>query len=80
MATTAERIFTRLAPPARREARTLFLRLVKIGEGNADTSRRVPRTELLGAGAGPAGTGTPVRLREPLAGPVQHMGSRQYPR
>ncbi|MGW3348763.1 nSTAND1 domain-containing NTPase [Nonomuraea rubra] len=52
VATTAERIFARLDPAGRQAARTLFLRLVTIGEGIDDTRRRVARTDLLGTATG----------------------------
>ncbi|MGH3852086.1 MAG: AAA family ATPase [Pseudonocardiaceae bacterium] len=47
VATTAESVFTSLDPAAQRGARTLFVRLIKIGDGTADTRRRVFRTDLL---------------------------------
>ncbi|MBV8539502.1 MAG: hypothetical protein JO364_13950 [Pseudonocardiales bacterium] len=47
VATSADRIFTGLEPAGRRVARTLFLRLVRIGDGTEDTRRRVARSDLL---------------------------------
>ena len=47
VATTAEGVFTGLDPAGQHEARTLFLRLIKIGDGTEDTRRRVARTDLL---------------------------------
>ncbi|MEU9397624.1 WD40 repeat domain-containing protein [Streptomyces sp. NPDC048324] len=54
--TTADRIFTRLDPEGQRIARTLFLRLVKIGDGAEDTRRRVAHADLLGTGPDTADT------------------------
>ncbi|MEU9608820.1 hypothetical protein [Streptomyces sp. NPDC048057] len=42
VANTAERLFTGLPPPRQAIARTLFLRLVKIGDGTEDTCRQLP--------------------------------------
>jgi WD40 repeat protein len=47
VATTADRIFSGLAPAGQDLAPTLFLRLTKIGDGTEDTRRRVSRVELL---------------------------------
>jgi hypothetical protein len=47
VAKTAEEVFSGLDEVGRRVARTLFLRLVKIGDGGSDTRRRVARAELL---------------------------------
>ncbi len=47
VATTAERVFTGLDTAGQRAARTLFLRLIKIGDGTEDTRRRVAPTDLL---------------------------------
>ncbi|MGH3808360.1 MAG: AAA family ATPase, partial [Pseudonocardiaceae bacterium] len=47
VATTAESVFTSLDPASQHAARTLFLRLVKIGDGTEDTRRRMARTDLL---------------------------------
>ena len=47
VATTAESVFTGLDPAGQHAARTLFLRLIKIGDGTEDTRRRVARTDLL---------------------------------
>ncbi|WP_369258907.1 AAA family ATPase [Streptomyces sp. R35] len=53
--TTADRIFTSLDPDGQRFARTLFLRLVKIGDGVEDTRRRLPRDDLLGTASDATG-------------------------
>ena len=58
VATTAESVFTGLDPAGQHAARTLFLRLIKIGDGTEDTRRRVARTDLL-RDLDP-GTGEPV--------------------
>ena len=47
VATTAENVFTRLDPAGQHVARTLFLRLVRIGDGTEDTRRRLARADLL---------------------------------
>ncbi|HSZ30685.1 MAG TPA: WD40 repeat domain-containing protein, partial [Pseudonocardiaceae bacterium] len=47
VATTAESVFTGLDPAGQHAARTLFLRLIKIGDGTEDTRRRVAHTDLL---------------------------------
>ena len=47
IATTAERAFSRLDPAGQHDARTLFLRLVKIGDGGEDVRRPVSRDDLL---------------------------------
>jgi WD40 repeat protein len=47
VARTAEEVFSGLNEAGQRVARTLFLRLVKIGDSGSDTRRRIPRTELL---------------------------------
>ncbi|MFI6737749.1 NACHT and WD repeat domain-containing protein [Nonomuraea sp. NPDC050451] len=49
LATTADRAFAGLAADERKAARTVFLRLVKIGEGADDSRRRVSWTELVEA-------------------------------
>ncbi|MBB5773711.1 hypothetical protein HD596_000467 [Nonomuraea jabiensis] len=56
VAATAERIFASLDPADQQIARTLFLRLVTIGDAIEDTRRRVARADLLSAGfdTGPA--------------------------
>ncbi|WP_409490864.1 WD40 repeat domain-containing protein [Amycolatopsis sp. cmx-11-12] len=46
IATTADRVFTGLDEAGRKAARSLFLRLIKIGDGTEDTRRRVPGAEL----------------------------------
>ncbi|MGH4001332.1 MAG: hypothetical protein ACRDTJ_28175, partial [Pseudonocardiaceae bacterium] len=47
VATTAEGVFTGLDSAGQHLARTLFLRLIKIGDSSEDTRRRVTRTDLL---------------------------------
>src|SRR5262249_31269180 len=47
VATTAESVFTGLDPAGQHAARTLFLPLVKIGDGTEDIRRRIPRPDLL---------------------------------
>jgi YD repeat-containing protein len=47
VATTADRVFTGLDSAGQHAARTLFLRLIKIGDDTEDTRRRVARTDLL---------------------------------
>ncbi|MGQ0775983.1 MAG: WD40 repeat domain-containing protein [Pseudonocardiales bacterium] len=47
VATTADRIFAGLDPAGQHVARTLFLRLIRIGDGTEDTRRRTARTDLL---------------------------------
>ena len=47
VARTAEDLFTGLDPPGQHAARTLFLRLIKIGDGTEDTRRHLACTDLL---------------------------------
>ncbi|HEX5937547.1 MAG TPA: extracellular solute-binding protein [Actinomycetota bacterium] len=47
LARRAEDLYERLNPEGRRAAKQVFLRLVTVGEGVADTRRLVPRSELL---------------------------------
>ncbi|MEO9107638.1 MAG: hypothetical protein ABI264_13950, partial [Pseudonocardiaceae bacterium] len=47
VATSADRVFADLELAGQRAARTLFLRLIKIGDGTEDTRRRVSRADLL---------------------------------
>ncbi|MFD0265436.1 WD40 repeat domain-containing protein [Streptomyces sp. NPDC127106] len=47
----ADRCFDRLHPQARQTAQSVFLRLVKFGDGTEDTRRPVRYAELLGHGA-----------------------------
>ncbi|GAA3431744.1 helix-turn-helix domain-containing protein [Kutzneria kofuensis] len=47
VATTAERVYTSLDATARREARHLLLRLVRVGEDSEHSGRRVERDRLL---------------------------------
>ncbi|MFI5882965.1 DNA-binding protein [Streptomyces sp. NPDC051554] len=60
IATTAERLFSSLDPTAQHTARTLFLRLVKLGDGVDDTRRRLPYANLLDAGKDPSTTATVI--------------------
>ncbi|GLW89636.1 hypothetical protein Aglo03_04520 [Actinokineospora globicatena] len=46
LARSAESAFACLSPGARQSARALFLRLTALGDGTADTKRRVVRSEL----------------------------------
>jgi Novel STAND NTPase 1 len=55
VATTAERLFAGLDPTGQTVARTLFLRLIKIGDDTEDTRRRMARADLL-QGLHPAST------------------------
>ncbi|MFI6233108.1 hypothetical protein ACIBD9_06070 [Micromonospora sp. NPDC050784] len=54
IAKTAEDTYDGLDAPQQAAARTLLLRLTRVGEGGTDTARPVPRTELL-HGLGAAG-------------------------
>ncbi|WP_405541043.1 WD40 repeat domain-containing protein [Streptomyces phaeochromogenes] len=56
VATTAERLFTALEPAAQQAARTVFLRLVKLGDGLDDTRRPLPHDQLQAIGKDPAAT------------------------
>lgn len=51
MATTAEQVYQRLDEDRCRIARTMFLRMVKIGVEMDDTRRRLSRTELTAIGS-----------------------------
>lgn len=53
VATTAERVYATLPASHRKAARTVFLKLVRIGEGTDDVSRRQTRAELLDQRADP---------------------------
>jgi WD40 repeat protein len=44
---TAENVYQRLSPDQREIAKTIFLDLTELGEGTADTRRRVSHTEFL---------------------------------
>ncbi|MBW0010347.1 MAG: WD40 repeat domain-containing protein [Pseudonocardiales bacterium] len=59
VATTAEGVFTGLDPAAQHAARTLFLRLIRIGDSSEHIRRRVARTDLL-RGLDPARIGSVV--------------------
>ena len=55
VATTADRVFASLDTSAQETARWMFLRLVKIGDGAIeDTRRRITRTDILREAADPA--------------------------
>lgn len=54
VATTAEQIHDLLAPAAQAEARTLFLHLVRLGDGVQDTRRRLPYSRIATLGDSPA--------------------------
>lgn len=53
IATTADRVLASLEGAERRMARSVFLRLVKIGDGADDTRRRVPHAGLAEASGDP---------------------------
>ncbi|WP_187280596.1 PD40 domain-containing protein [Microbispora sp. CSR-4] len=53
IATTADQFFARLDAAGQRMAESLFLRLVKIGDGTEDTRRRLSRSELVDRSADP---------------------------
>ncbi|MGW2816691.1 nSTAND1 domain-containing NTPase [Streptomyces sp. NPDC001415] len=52
--TTAENAFNKLDPQGRKAAQSLLLRLVRVGDGVANTRQRVPRTDLLNTCGDPA--------------------------
>ncbi|MGX1127998.1 WD40 repeat protein [Streptomyces glaucescens] len=54
IATTAETCYDKLDPLGQQAARSVFLRLVRIGDGVDDTRRRVPHADLLSASGDPA--------------------------
>ncbi|MER7576512.1 hypothetical protein [Streptomyces sp. NPDC126514] len=54
--TTADRIFQSLDPAGKNIACSLFLRLVKIGDGADDARRRLPRADLVDTGPDTTGT------------------------
>lgn len=56
VATTAERLFTVLEPAAQQTARTVFLRLVKLGDGVDDTRRPLSHDQVQAIGGDPAST------------------------
>ncbi|MFD3590027.1 helix-turn-helix domain-containing protein [Streptomyces sp. NPDC058683] len=56
VAATAERVYAALDPQQRNAARTVLLSLVRVGEGEDDTRRRVSREELAEL-VGPDGAG-----------------------
>jgi WD40 repeat protein len=60
VATTAERLYAGLEAAEQLTARTLFLRLVRIGDTVDDTRRRLPYTDLLDSGRDPAATAAVV--------------------
>ncbi|HEX9868552.1 MAG TPA: LuxR C-terminal-related transcriptional regulator, partial [Candidatus Tectomicrobia bacterium] len=53
LAKRIEEIYTELPEDGRELVRQMFLRLVTLGEGEEDTRRRVPRSELLAIGERP---------------------------
>jgi Novel STAND NTPase 1/WD domain, G-beta repeat len=59
VATTAEQVYNRLGGPAQQATRWMFLRLVKVGEGPIeDTRRRATRADLLAEAAAPEAAAT----------------------
>ncbi|MGW2383258.1 NACHT and WD repeat domain-containing protein [Streptomyces sp. NPDC001658] len=60
--TTADTIYRALQPDEQRIARSLFLRLVRIGDGVEDTRRRLPRAELLTTGPDPRAAATVIAV------------------
>ncbi|MEV4365299.1 hypothetical protein [Nonomuraea sp. NPDC049625] len=54
IATTADHVFAGLTADGQAMARTMFLRLIKIGDGTQDTRRRLSRSELVDASADPS--------------------------
>ena len=73
VARAAEAVYERFDADGRQAARRLLLRLVSLGEGTADTRRRVTVTELTGATelAGPADTPQAATARAVLTDLVQ---------
>ncbi|MCS0637773.1 hypothetical protein NX801_19305 [Streptomyces sp. LP05-1] len=63
VAQTAEAVYASVGEPEREMTRALFLRLTALGEGTADTRRRVSRAELTGL----ADAGTVDRLLDTLS-------------
>jgi len=57
VATTADGVFAGLPPAGQHIARSLFLRLVKLGDGTEDTRHHASRAELLGLSGDPATAG-----------------------
>ncbi|MFI9838240.1 hypothetical protein ACIHFD_14470 [Nonomuraea sp. NPDC051941] len=53
IATTADRAYNSLDAAGKRMARSLFLRLTRIGNGTDDSRRRLSRTDLIGTSADP---------------------------
>ncbi|MET9245680.1 AAA family ATPase [Nonomuraea sp. NPDC003709] len=60
IATTADRAYNSLDAAGKRMARSLFLRLTRIGNGTDDSRRRLSRTELIGTSADPGLAATVV--------------------
>ncbi|SEF93234.1 WD40 repeat [Nonomuraea solani] len=54
IATTAERVYAGLDPAGQAMARSLLLRLTRIGDGTQDTRRRLPWAELVNGSSAPA--------------------------
>ena len=73
VARAAEAVYERFDDDGRQAARRLLLRLVSLGEGTADTRRRVTVTELTGTAelAGPADTPQAATARTVLTDLVQ---------
>ena len=73
MARAAEAVYERFDADGRQAARRLLLRLVSLGEGTADTRRRVTVAELAGTAepGGPADTPQAATARAVLTGLVQ---------
>lgn len=57
---TAENVYQKLSPKQREVARYIFLQLTEVGEGTADTRRRVSRSALVGQ------TGDEVSIQQTL--------------
>jgi DNA-binding SARP family transcriptional activator/WD40 repeat protein/tRNA A-37 threonylcarbamoyl transferase component Bud32 len=60
LAQRADAIVQRAEPPVAHAIRSVLGRLVTLGEGTADTRKRVPRAELLAIGADPAAVATGI--------------------
>ena len=61
LAQRAEELYTDLGEAERSAARTLFTRLVSLGEETEDTRRRILRTEVDALGAAPGATGEVIK-------------------
>jgi WD40 repeat protein len=73
VARAADAVYDGLDAPGKLAARRLLLRLVSLGEGTADTRRRVTMTELVGTAdvTGPAGTPQAATERGVLTALIQ---------